>query len=167
MQVRGGRQRVRRGGGAGTGPREPAPAEPAEPAEPAGASGAAVSTDSADPPACRWVFGVRRNQYASTGTMVSDTSSDATSAIVTVSAKGRKSSPTSSATNATGRKTATVVRVEAVTAPATSRTASRTARVRSTPGCRCRLMFSMTTIESSTTRPIAIVSAARVMTFSV
>ena len=68
-------------------------------------------------------FGGRRNQYASTGTIVSATSSDESSAIVTVSANGRNSSPVTSPTNAIGRNTATVVMVDAVTAPATSRTA--------------------------------------------
>ncbi len=67
----------------------------------------------------------RRNQYASTGTIVSATSSEATIAIVTVRAKGRKSSPVMSPTNAIGRNTATVVMVEAVIAVATSRTARR------------------------------------------
>ena len=65
--------------------------------------------------------GFRRNQYASTGTMVRETSSEDSRAMVTVSANGRNSSPASPATKAIGRKTATVVRVDAVMAPATSR----------------------------------------------
>lgn len=67
----------------------------------------------------------RRNQYASTGTIVRATKSEASIAIVTVSANGRKSSPVRSPTKAMGRKTATVVRVDAVIAAATSRTARR------------------------------------------
>ena len=110
--------------------------------------------------------GAFRNQYASTGTIVSATNSDAASAIVTVRANGRKSSPVMSLTRASGRKTATVVTVEAVTASATSRTPVLMASSFSSPRPRCRLMFSMTTIESSTTRPIAIVSAPSVMTLS-
>ena len=51
----------------------------------------------------------RRNQYASTGTIVSATNSEAVIAIVIVSANGRKSSPVTSPTNAIGRNTATVV----------------------------------------------------------
>ncbi len=51
------------------------------------------------------------------------TKRDAVIAIVTVSAKGRNSSPVTSPTNAIGRKTATVVIVDAVIAAATSRTA--------------------------------------------
>ena len=68
-----------------------------------------------------------KNQYASTGTIVSATNSDAVIAIVTVSANGRKSSPVMSPTKAIGRNTATVVMVDAVMAPATSRTARRMA----------------------------------------
>ena len=109
----------------------------------------------------------RRNQYASTGTIVSETNSDAASAMVTVSANGRNSSPVMSPTSAIGRNTATVVAVDAVTAPATSRTAARIASSRSGVKERCRLMFSITTIESSTTRPTAIVSAPSVMMLSV
>ena len=98
---------------------------------------------------------------------MSDTKSEATSAIVMVSANGRNSSPVMSLTRAIGRNTATVVAVDAVTAVATSLTAARIAVLFSSPSDRCRLMFSMTTIESSTTRPIAIVSAPRVSTFIV
>ncbi len=99
--------------------------------------------------------------------MVSETSSDATSAIVTVKAKGRNSSPTMPATKAIGRNTATVVTVEAVMAPATSRTARMITAARSPPSARWRLMFSMTTIESSTTRPMEMVSAPSVSRLSV
>jgi hypothetical protein len=112
------------------------------------------------------VTGDRRNQYASTGTMVSATKRDAASAIVMVSANGRKSSPVMSVTRASGRKTATVVIVDAVTATATSRTPALIASIFFSPRPRWRLMFSMTTIESSTTRPIAIVRAPRVSTLS-
>ena len=73
------------------------------------------------------LFGCRRNQYESTGTIVSATNSEETIAIVTVSANGANSSPTNPPTNAMGRNTATVVRVDEVTAPATSRTPARMA----------------------------------------
>ena len=114
----------------------------------------------------------RRNQYASTGTIVSETKREATSAIVTVSANGRNSSPVMSPTKASGRNTATVVIVDAVIAPATSRTAvmmekARPSGLLSRAAVMCRLMFSMTTMESSTTRPIAMVSAPRVRMLSV
>ncbi len=78
-------------------------------------------------------FGARRNQYERTGTTVSDTSSEASSATETVSENEPKSAPTMPPTRPIGRKTATVVRVEAVTAPETSRTAVRIACWRSSP----------------------------------
>src|SRR5690606_4384747 len=104
-----------------------------------------------------------KNQYASNGTIVSATTSEASSAIATVTENGRNNSPVAPLTNATGRNTATVVSVDAVTAPATSLTESTTWSLvsRRTPKL-CRLMFSITTLESSTTRPTATVSAARV-----
>ena len=99
--------------------------------------------------------------------MVRDTSSEAARASATVIAKGRNSSPTTPETKATGKNTAIVVRVEAVTAPATSRTeAMMSAGVRVTWPALRRLMFSVTTMESSTTRPIATVIAARVKMLS-
>ena len=63
------------------------------------------------------------NQDANTGTTVSETNRDASSATVTATAKGRKMAPAWPPTRPIGRNTATVVRVELVTAPATSRTA--------------------------------------------
>ena len=78
---------------------------------------------------------------------------------MTVTAKGWNSSPDNPPTNANGRNTATVVMVDAVTAVATSLTPSRIATMRSSPSDKCRLMFSTTTIESSTTRPIEMVTA--------
>ena len=108
-----------------------------------------------------------RNQYASTGITVSETSSEASRATVTVIANGAKSCPTKPPTSAIGAKTATVVRVDAVTAPATSRTpVEDRVAASSSPYSRCRLMFSSTTIESSTTRPTAMVSAPRVSRLS-
>ena len=75
-----------------------------------------------------WPFGGFRNQYASTGTIVSAPSSEDSIAMPTVRAKGRNSSPAMPETTAIGRNTTTVARVEAVIAPATSPTASRIAR---------------------------------------
>ena len=54
--------------------------------------------------------------------------------MVTVSANGLKSSPVIPVTNASGKNTATVVAVDAVTAPATSRTESTITFARSLPG---------------------------------
>ncbi len=69
--------------------------------------------------AARCFGALLRNQDASTGTIVSETTSEARSAIETVTANGRNSWPAMPETNAIGRKTATVVSVEAVMAPAT------------------------------------------------
>ena len=98
--------------------------------------------------------------------MVSETSSEAISAMAMVRANGRNSSPVDPLTNEIGKKTATVVMVDAVMAPATSRTAPTMVSALSTPATRWRLMFSITTIESSTTRPIAMVRAPRVRMLS-
>lgn len=98
---------------------------------------------------------------------MSETKSEAPSAIAVVRAKGRNSSPVMSPTSASGRNTAMVVTVEAVIAEATSFTPTVMACSFSSPRARCRLMFSTTTIESSTTRPIAIVMAPRVRMLSV
>ena len=98
---------------------------------------------------------------------MSETSNEAASAKVIVKAKGLNISPTMPDTKAMGKNTAMVVTVEAVMAPATSRTANTIALARGSPSRRCRLMFSITTIESSTTRPIEMVSAPRVSMFSV
>ena len=65
--------------------------------------------------------------------MVRETSSEDSSAMVTVSANGRNSSPARPATKAIGRKTATVVRVDAVMAPATSRMEVRIAVIFASP----------------------------------
>jgi hypothetical protein len=65
--------------------------------------------------------------------IVSETSSDAIRAIAMVMPKGRNSSPVEPPTKAIGRNTATVVAVDAVTAPATSRTAVRIASCLGSP----------------------------------
>ena len=66
--------------------------------------------------------GAFRNQVAITGTIVNETNSDATKARAKVSANGLNNCPTRPPTPAIGRKTATVVKVAAVIAPATSLT---------------------------------------------
>ena len=73
------------------------------------------------------------NRYARTGTTVSATTSEASSANVTVRANGRNSWLTSPPTRPSGRNTPTVVRVAAVIAVATSRGPLRTAVSRSSP----------------------------------
>ncbi len=103
---------------------------------------------------------------ATTGTTVSAISKLASSANVTVRANGRKNSEARPWTKPRGRKTATVVSVLAVMARATSRVPLYAAEWMSSPSWRCRWMFSMTTIESSMTRPMAMVRPPSVSMFS-
>ena len=63
------------------------------------------------------------NQYANTGTMVSDTSSEAEQRTPRPDREGPEQLTRLAADPTDGRNTATVVSVEAVTAPATWRTA--------------------------------------------
>ncbi len=124
---------------------------------------------SSSPARRRYTCGLA-NQYASTGTIVSDTIHDAARAITTVSANGRNSSPAVPLTSSSGANTNIATRVEEVTAPpATSPVASMIARpplVLPYPP-RCRVMFSITTIESSTIRPMVIVRPASESMFKV
>ena len=78
------------------------------------------------------------SRYASTGTTVRATTSEARSANVTVSAKGRKNWDTRPPTKPSGRNTPTVVMVAAVMAPATSFGPSMDAVSLSSPRARWR-----------------------------
>src|SRR5699024_12013698 len=82
----------------------------------------------------------------------------------TVSAKGRKSSPAMPSTSRIGTNTMTVTTVEEITADETSPVALVIVLSFDSPlgAClRCRMMFSMTTMESSTMRPMVIINPAR------
>ncbi|MNV27008.1 hypothetical protein D3C71_1181430 [compost metagenome] len=87
-----------------------------------------------------------------------------------VKAKGKNSSPTIPLTRASGKNTAMVTIVEDMIGTNISRVA---ALINSRPFSFSpdnesrRYMFSMTTIESSTTRPMATVIAPRVIILSV
>ncbi|MCW0450703.1 hypothetical protein NB706_003537 [Xanthomonas sacchari] len=76
-------------------------------------------------------------------------------AIATVNAWSRNSCPATPSTNTSGRNTAIVVRVEATTAMPTSRVPTIAASSTLRPRSRALAMLSSTTIESSTTRPVA------------
>jgi len=69
--------------------------------------------------------------------------------------------------NTIGRKTATVASVEEVTAVVISRAPVYAATIGLSPSATCRLMFSSTTIASSTTRPMATIMPPRVRMFRV
>ncbi len=66
-----------------------------------------------------------------------------------------------------GKKTATVVKVEAMTAMPTSRAPSTAAFMGGRPRSRWRWIFSSTTMESSTILPMPSVSPPRVITLMV
>ena len=83
------------------------------------------------------------------------TTSDTAMAIDTVRAWSRNSCPAMPSTNTSGRNTAIVVRVEATTAIDTSRVPSMVDSSTPRPRSRALAIDSSTTIESSTTRPVA------------
>src|SRR5699024_4654476 len=112
----------------------------------------------------------RINQYANTGTIVKATSVDPIMARTTVSANGRKSSPAMPSTNRMGTNTMTVTNVEEITAEETSPVARVIVLTFDSVlgACRkCRMIFSMTTIESSTMRPMVIINPASDIIFTV
>ena len=93
-----------------------------------------VSSFSSRCPTCL----LESSQVEATGTTMRATARLHSSAKVTVSANGRKNSDASPWTKPSGRKTATVVSVLAVMAPATSRVPVYAARRMVSPSCRCR-----------------------------
>ena len=82
------------------------------------------------------------------------TANDANNEKTTASAKSPKICPATPSTKTIGKKTATVVRVEAKTAPPTSPTPRMVASIRLSPSSRQRAILSRTTIELSTSIPI-------------
>ena len=76
-------------------------------------------------------------------------------AIATVSAWSRNSWPAMPCTNTSGRNTAIVVSVDATTAMLTSRVPAIAASRMPRPRSRALAIDSSTTMESSTTRPVA------------
>ena len=95
------------------------------------------------------------------------TTSEASSATTTVKANGRKKLPAMPVRNTIGRKTATVVSVDDATAVVISRAPVYAATSGFSPSLTCRLTFSRTTMESSTTRPIATIMPPSVRMFRV
>ena len=100
-------------------------------------------------------IGARSRQPLSIGMRVIDTISEMPIAVATVNAWSRNSSPAMPCTNTSGRNTAMVVSVDATTAMLTSRVPSMAASSTPSPRSRALAMLSSTTIESSTTRPVA------------
>ncbi len=98
--------------------------------------------------------------------MVTATTSEASRLKVTVRAWSRKSCPAMPSTKTMGRNTATVVRVEATTAPPTSAVPLMAAAYRDCPICFLRKIDSSTTIELSTSMPMPRVNPPSDMMFS-
>ena len=102
------------------------------------------------------------------GVTVRETRKDANRENEIVNVRGMKRSFDCPSRKIVGRKTTIVVIVETKIGIATSRAASSTAARRSLPGmARWRLMFSSSTMESSTRRPTASASPPSVKMFSV
>ena len=101
----------------------------------------------------------------SMGTSVSDTTREARREKVTVRAMSLKSCPAIPSTKTMGKNTATVVNVEAVTAPATSVVPFMAESKAFTPFSRYRWMASRTTMELSTSMPIPRASPPSEMMF--
>ncbi len=92
---------------------------------------------------------------ASIGVSVTAAKSDPASVMDTTKANWSNTMPLSPDTKTSGRKTATVVNVEAMTAVPTS-AAPKTAASRGLwPSSMCRVMFSRMTMALSTTMPMA------------
>ena len=91
----------------------------------------------------------------SIGIRVIATSRDTAMAMATVSAWSRNSWPAMPCTNTSGRNTAMVVRVDATTAMLTSRVPTIADSSIPSPRSRALAIDSSTTMESSTTRPVA------------
>ena len=95
------------------------------------------------------------------GVVVSDTKSETMMATESVTANSRNSRPTIPPMRKMGMKTATSERVIERTVKAISFAPRKAACIGGTPCSRYRLMFSRTTMASSTTKPVAIVRAMR------
>ena len=87
--------------------------------------------------------------------MVNDTSNDAATVPSTATGNDRVNLPAPSGKNASGKKANNSTQVQPMTATAISRVPDSAAVIRSSPSRRCRAIFSVTTIESSTNRPSA------------
>ena len=102
----------------------------------------------------------RRNRIAHIiGVVVREMTMEIRIATESVTANSRKSRPTMPPMRRIGMKTATSETLIENTVKAISRAPRRAASSGEAPSSRCRVMFSITTIASSTTKPVAIVRA--------
>ena len=86
--------------------------------------------------------------------------------MVTIHPSSLNMMPASPGSMVSGTNTATITSVVAITEVHTSLVAQMAASFRLSPRSRCLVMFSSTTMASSTTMPMATVSEAREMMFS-
>jgi hypothetical protein len=93
--------------------------------------------------------------------VVSDTTSEISTATDSVTANSRNKRPCNPAMNSSGMNTATSDRLIDTTVKPTSRAPSSAAFILVMPASMWRLVFSSTTIASSTTNPVATVNAIR------
>ena len=93
------------------------------------------------------------------GVVVSDTTIDTRIAADSTTANSRNRRPTMPPINRIGMKTAISDRLIETTVKPISRAPSSAACSAVLPRSRCRVMFSSTTMASSTTKPVATVSA--------
>ena len=101
------------------------------------------------------------------GVSVSDTTSDTAMAADSVTANSRNSRPTTPPISRIGMNTATSDRLMDSTVKPTSRDPRSAARIGDMPRSTWRMMFSSTTMASSTTKPVATISAISEIVFSV
>ena len=99
------------------------------------------------------------------GVVVKDTNIDTKMAAVITTANSRNNLPNMPPMNKMGMNTATKEMLMATTVNPMSREPCKHACSKGTPRSRCRVMFSSTTIASSTTKPVAMVKAMRVRLF--
>ncbi|CAM5636322.1 hypothetical protein RLIN73S_06225 [Rhodanobacter lindaniclasticus] len=108
-----------------------------------------------------------RKRPHSAGVSVSETAADTTIAATRVIANSCMNMPATPPANSSGMNTATSEAVIETMVKPISRAPVSVACLRSMPSSMCRMMFSITTMASSTTKPIAITSASRVRLLSV
>jgi hypothetical protein len=100
------------------------------------------------------------------GVVVSEMTSEISTAADSVTANSRNSRPICPPMKSSGMNTATSDRLMDSTVKPTSRAPSSAALKRSMPASMWRLVFSSTTMASSTTKPVATVSAIRLRLLS-
>ena len=95
------------------------------------------------------------------GVVVRDTTIETSTAVASTTENSRNSRPTMPPMKRMGMKTATSESEMEMTVKPTSRAPRRAARSGVSPSSMRRTMFSSTTMASSTTKPVATVSAMR------